>query len=212
MYCICKLIFFFSPIVLFWLFSFRSTESSLYSSASEPSPKTVSEEQREDDTDNLAPLNLSTRNQEHDERSEHSLTGSDTEKINGNELPLNLSLRTSQSGFVHSSAATSPQDLPQRPDKGLDEEPCDQRQTAALALCQLATASSEVSISFNAVTQSTQESMKTSSISSLKTVKPTTRAKAAATKRTNDQTESKCHKPIKKAKASGRALRRRPRC
>ncbi|XP_037544963.1 zinc finger protein 750 isoform X2 [Nematolebias whitei] len=189
-----------------------STESSQYSSASEPSPKTVSEEHCKDDTDNMAPLNLSTRNQEHDERAEHSLTGSDREKINGNELPLNLSLRTSQSGFVHSYAATAPEDLPQRPDKGLDEEPCDQRQTAALALCQLATASSEVSISFNAVNQSTQESLKTSGISSLKTVKPTTRAKAATKRTNNGQTESKCYKPVKKAKTSGRALRRRPRC
>lgn len=173
----------------------------------------MTEEQHKDDTDNLAPLNLSTRNQEHDERSEHSPTGSDMEKINGNELPLNLSLRTFPSGFVHRSTATTPEDLPQRLDKDLDQEPCDQRQTAALALCQLATASSEVSTSFTAVNQSTQESLKTTSISSLKTVKPTTRAKAAATKRTNnDQTESKCHKLIKKAKTSGRALRRRPRC
>uniref|UniRef100_A0A3Q3FWW1 Zinc finger protein 750 n=1 Tax=Kryptolebias marmoratus TaxID=37003 RepID=A0A3Q3FWW1_KRYMA len=190
------------------------TESSPHSTASEPCPKTVSEEHHEDDTDNLAPLNLSTRNQDHEERAEHSLMSSDTEKTNGNELPLNLSLRASQSGYVYSSAPTTPEDLPRRPDEDLDEEPCDQRQTAALALCQLATASSTASsIISSTANQSTQRSPETTSIGSLKTAKPATRAKTTATKRTNNSlTDSKCHKPIKKGKTSERPLRRRPRC
>ncbi|XP_017280924.1 zinc finger protein 750 [Kryptolebias marmoratus] len=191
-----------------------SAESSPHSTASEPCPKTVSEEHHEDDTDNLAPLNLSTRNQDHEERAEHSLMSSDTEKTNGNELPLNLSLRASQSGYVYSSAPTTPEDLPRRPDEDLDEEPCDQRQTAALALCQLATASSTASsIISSTANQSTQRSPETTSIGSLKTAKPATRAKTTATKRTNNSlTDSKCHKPIKKGKTSERPLRRRPRC
>lgn len=199
-------------INLFWLcFPFRSAESSQYSSVSEPSPKTVSEECHKDDTENLAPLNLSTRNQDPEERSEQSPMVSDTKIIHGNELPLNLSLRASQSSFVLSPVTKD--DLLQRPDKDLEEEPCDQRQTAALALCQLATASSVASVSnSNAANQSSQELLESSSIAPLKTAIPTTRAKTSATKRANiGQIDSKCHKPIKKAKTCGRALRRRPR-
>lgn len=201
------------PFCFGFFFLFRSAESSQYSSASEPSPKTVSEERHKDDMENLAPLNLSTRNQDSEERSEHRPIDSDTKKISGNELPLNLSLRASQSSVVHVSAPTTQEDVLQRSDKDLDEEPCDQRQTAALALCQLATASSVASVSISsAANQSTQELLESTRIASLKSAIPMTRAKTSATKRTNNGlTESKCHKPSKKAKTSGRALRRRSR-
>ena len=120
----------------FWSVPFRSAESSRYSSTTvyKLCPETMSEQDDEDDTEDLAPLNLSTRKNDDDKcPSEQRLRFFDKEKLKGDELPLNLSLRASQS---------SPKDLQQRPDTELDEEPCDQRQTAALALCQLATSSS----------------------------------------------------------------------
>ncbi|XP_051905793.1 zinc finger protein 750 [Hippocampus zosterae] len=79
--------------------------------------------QEEDNRSALAPLNLSTRKPD----------SSDTEEPRAAQVPLNLSLcspyaRTSEDGG-HT-----------------DEEACDQRQTAALALCQLAIASTAASL------------------------------------------------------------------
>ncbi|KAF7225524.1 zinc finger protein 750 [Nothobranchius furzeri] len=190
-----------------------SAESSQYPSvaACEPGLKSGSEENPEDDTEDLAPLNLSTRNQDHEEKPEHRLLGSDTERSDVSEFPLNLSLRASPSSLVHGSIAV--EGPPQGPDEDLDEERCDQRQTAALALCQLATASSVVSSnSFSVMSQSSEGPLGTTRNAPLERTQPPTRAKTPMKRAIRGQTESKWHQPNKKAKPSGRALRRRHRC
>ncbi|KAK5856206.1 hypothetical protein PBY51_007815 [Eleginops maclovinus] len=179
-----------------------SAESSRYSS--------TPHQDEEDTGEDLAPLNLSTRNQDKEQSpSDHRLRWSDNEKLKGEELPLNLSLRASYSSPVPISASSTSEDLQQRLDTELDEEPCDQRQTAALALCQLASASSVTS----SCEFSTTERPSEDSDSSCSPKKHITESKKTGTKRANSsQAESKCHKPSKRAKASGRVLRRRPRC
>ncbi|XP_071329168.1 zinc finger protein 750 [Trachinotus anak] len=184
-----------------------SAGSSRYSSmsVSEPCPETLSEQDDEDVREDLAPLNLSTRKQDNEKSpSDHRLRCLDTEKINRDELPLNLSLRASHS---------SPEALQQRPDAELDDEPCDQRQTAALALCQLATASSAASsCDLSTADGPSQDSTDVRSPGSPEKTEHTTKAKATSMKRANSgQTENNCHKPNKRAKAPGRVLRRRPR-
>lgn len=184
-------------------------------SVSEPCPETTSEQDEEDSREDLAPLNLSTRNQDKEKSpSDHRLRCSDTEKLKGEELPLNLSLRASYSSPVHSSAMSTSEDLQQRPDTELDEEPCDQRQTAALALCQLAIARSAASsCEFSTADGPSEDYTDARSPGSPKKPKHTTKAKAKGRKRANSgQAENNCHKPNKRAKAPGRALRRRPRC
>ncbi|KAF0032782.1 hypothetical protein F2P81_015072 [Scophthalmus maximus] len=178
-----------------------SAESSSYSSTSvsEPCPETTSEQDEEDTREDLAPLNLSTRRQ-HKENSpsDHRLRCSDSEKLKGDELPLNLSLRASHS---------SPENLQQRPYDELDEETCDQRQTAALALCQLASASSAVCLSdFSTADRPAEYSTGTGSLGSQEETKQTGLKRAKS-----GQSENNCHKPKKRAKAQGRVLRRRPR-
>ncbi|XP_018560186.1 zinc finger protein 750 [Lates calcarifer] len=177
----------------------RSAESSRYSSSSvsETCPDTTSEQDDEDSSEDLAPLNLSTRKPDNKKSpSGHRLRCSDTEKLKGDELPLNLSLRASQ---------TSPLDL--------DEEPCDQRQTAALALCQLAIASSAASsCDFSTAGEPSKDPTDARSPGSPEKTKHTTKAKATGMKRVNSgQAENNCHKPNKRVKSSGRVLRRRPR-
>ncbi|KAM3864369.1 zinc finger protein 750 [Diretmus argenteus] len=113
----------------------RHPSSSVSDSSSEPDE----EDKIEDD---LAPLNLSTRDQDKEiSPSDHTSRAScrDTEK---EELPLNLSLRAPHSSPDHCSTLGTLEGLQQRPDTQLEEESCDQRQTAALALCQLASISS----------------------------------------------------------------------
>lgn len=195
----------------------RLAENRQYSSmsVSESCPETASEQDDVEDTDDLAPLNLSTRNQDKEKnQSDHGLSCSDTVNLTENELPLNLSLRTSHDSNVHSSALSTSEDLHPRSAEQLDEEPCDQRQTAALALCQLASASSAVSsCDFSAADSSSKASTDAASPRSPKKIKQTTRAKAAGMKRaSSSQVESKCHKSNKRVKAAGRAVRRRPRC
>ncbi|XP_074512597.1 zinc finger protein 750 [Sebastes fasciatus] len=191
-----------------------SAESSRYSSlpVSEPCPETTPDQKDDDNRDDLAPLNLSTRNQDKC-LPDHRLQSSDTEKSKGDELPLNLSLRASYSSPVHSSAPSTSEDLQPRPDTELDEEPCDQRQTAALALCQLAIASSAASsCDFRKAERPSEDPTDTSSSGSPKKTKHTAKAKTTGMKRANSgQAENKCHKPNKRAKVSGRALRRRHR-
>lgn len=190
-----------------------SAENSRYSSVpvSEPRPETPDQDD-EDNREALAPLNLSTRNQ--DKEKDHRLRCSDSEKLKREELPLNLSLRACYGSPVHSSALSTSEDLQPRPDSELDEEPCDQRQTAALALCQLAIASSAVSsFDFSAADGPSEDFTDTTGPGSPKTTKHTTKAKTTGMKRANSgQAENKYHKPNKRAKAPGRALRRRPRC
>lgn len=194
---------------LFCFVSFRSTESSKHLSMSdfELHPKTKSEQDNVKDTDNLAPLNLSTKDKDNEKsQSDHRLRCSDTEILKENELPLNLSLRASHTSPIHSSVRSTTED----PDKEVDEEPCDQRQTAALALCQLSIASSAASsCDFSAV----DEPLNSTDSSSPKNTKQTSRVKVTGIKRAKSgQDGSKCHRPNKRVKAPGRALRRRPRC
>lgn len=196
-----------SIIVLF--FFSRSPESSRYSSrpVSEPSPETTSEQDIQDNSEDLAPLNLSTRNPEKN----HRLTGSFAEQLKREEAPLNLSLRA-----CYDSAAPlrTSVELQQKRGSELDEEPCDQRQTAALALCQLAIASSVASsCDFRSPERSSEDCIEAGIPSSAKKMKHATKAKATSVKRANSrQDENNCHKPTKRVKAPGRALRRRPRC
>ncbi|XP_049416843.1 zinc finger protein 750 [Epinephelus fuscoguttatus] len=194
-----------------------SAESSRYSliPGSEPCPEPTAEHDERDNREDLAPLNLSTRNQDNENSpSDYRLRCSDTGKLKGEELPLNLSLRASYSSPVHSSAPSTSEDLQQTPDTDLDEEPCDQRQTAALALCQLAIASSAASsCDFSTSDKPTEDSTDTTSCVSPRKTKHTTKAKPTGMKRAkSSQAENKWHKPSKRAKTAGRALRRRPRC
>lgn len=186
-----------------WLISFRSAESSQHFLASERNDG--------NDAQNAAPLNLSTKSQDQEKQPEHLLRAPDSVELKGNELPLNLSLRPSQSDFLQSSALNTSENVPPACDEDQDEEQRDQRQTAALALCQLATANSASSLcGFNSASSPSEDSI---SLVSPKTSVPTTRTKATRLKRPNSgQVESKCQKLNKKAKTSGRSLRRRPRC
>lgn len=201
-----------SPLTLYFA-SFRSAESSRYTSmpVSETCPEPAPEQDEEDNNrEDLFPLNLSTRSQDSETSpSDHRLRCSDAEKLKGEELPLNLSLRPPYSSPVHSSAPS--EHLQQSPDTEFDDEPCDQRQTAALALCQLAIASSAISsCDFNAADRPSEEP--TDTRSSPKKTKHTTKVKTTGVKRANSGQAEKCHKPNKRSKTAGRALRRRPRC
>nr|XP_019950067.1 PREDICTED: zinc finger protein 750 [Paralichthys olivaceus] len=180
-----------------------SAESSSNSSmsVSEPCPQTTSEQDDDESREDLAPLNLSTRKQDTENSpSDHRLRCSDTEKLKGDDLPLNLSIRAWHS---------SPEELQQRPDGELDEERFDQRQTAALALCQLSIASSAVtSCDLSTADRPLEDNTDGRSPGSpAKTKHKTTGKKRAKSGRA----ENNCHKPNKRAKVSGRLLRRRHR-
>lgn len=200
----------------FWPFHFRLAENSRFSfmSDSDPHPETSSERHKVDSTDDMAPLNLSTRNQDKEKiQSVDRLSCSDTVKSTEHQSPLNLSLRTSQTSPVCSSPTSTLEDLQQSSIEKLDEEPCDQRQTAALALCQLAIASSAVSSrDFSTIDEPWTDSTEAKSPVYQEKSKQTTRAKATAMKRPHSgKAETECHKP-KRVKAPGRVLRRRSRC
>ncbi|XP_077413047.1 zinc finger protein 750 [Vanacampus margaritifer] len=131
----------------------------------------------EDNRSILAPLNLSTRNPDI----------SDTEEARGAEVPLNLSLRSPHASTLEDGDHT-------------DEEACDQRQTAALALCQLAVASLAASLRHNGdrVPGATEKTEHKST------------ANTTAMKRFNgSRGKSNKHK-AKKRKVAARAVRRRP--
>uniref|UniRef100_UPI0037E8DEC4 zinc finger protein 750 n=1 Tax=Semicossyphus pulcher TaxID=241346 RepID=UPI0037E8DEC4 len=191
----------------------ESAESSKHSSTSvsERCQGPTLEQDAETNREDLAPLNLSTRDQERVKSpSDHRSGCSDTEKLKMAELPLNLSLRAPHNSPAHSSALSTSEDLPERPGAEWEEEPCDQRQTAALALCQLAIASSAASSCDFSTADGLSEAKRHDSP---KKTKNKTSTKAVGMKRANSgQDESNCHKTNKKAKAAGRALRRRPRC
>lgn len=182
-------------------------------SDSAPHPGTITEKNTVDTREDLAPLNLSTRNSDKDKcPSDHRLSSLEAEKSKREELPLNLSLRASHSSSIAQSMTTNASDDPQQShDPELYEEPCDQRQTAALALCQLASASSAASsCDFSPQEEPREDGIKASA---LKKTKHATKAKATSMKRANSvRAENKCHKPNKRAKIMGRPLRRRPRC
>lgn len=184
----------------------RSSESRQYccTSVSESGPNAESQPGYMDDLDDLAPLNLSTRNHDKTKQPGPTPGGSDTETLQDNEAPLNLSLRASSCSPAHGSA-------PSEADNEAEEEPCDQRQTAALALCQLSIASSAASsCDFGSVGR---PSSNAASAASAQGAKQRSRVKGRGVKRARSgHAESKYHKSNKRAKAHGRALRKRPRC
>ena len=180
---------------------------------SEPCLETISEQEAEDNGEDLGPLNLSTRNSDREKSpSDHRLRCLETEKLKQEELPLNLSLRASSNSPVNAGCALGPSDdLQQRQNAELDDEPCDQRQTAALALCQLATASSAAS-SCDLSTTPLEECKEEQMQGLIKKTKNKTKTKAKGLKRANgEKTESCSNKKKKRAKAPELALRRRPR-
>ncbi|KAJ0057822.1 hypothetical protein NL108_002940, partial [Boleophthalmus pectinirostris] len=157
-----------------------------------------------DNREEVAPLNLSTRS--HDKEDSSPLRhGSDS--LGREELPLNLSIRPSHiNPSVWSTTETPQWELGVEMD---EEEVCDQRQTAALALCQLASASSATSYDLNRGVTELEESSSTLQ----ERTKSTTETEAKIVKRKNkDKYENDNHKPTKRAKTTGRAVRRRPRC
>ncbi|XP_034045627.1 zinc finger protein 750 [Thalassophryne amazonica] len=182
-------------------------------SVSEQSCNTTSE-QEEDNTEDLAPLNLSKRNQDNENSSNNYRTKYlMTEKLKGEEAPLNLSLRPSQSSREQAHPSSIMGVLRQRPNNESNEEPLDQRQTAALALCQLATARSATASSDIATANASFGSADTGSPGSSSNTKHQNKAVTKRLKRAESgQAANNNHKPNKRAKGSGRALRRRPRC
>ncbi|KAF7659939.1 hypothetical protein LDENG_00290540 [Lucifuga dentata] len=190
----------------------------------EQCPVSAVDQHEEDNAEDAAPLNLSTRDPDKEKSpSKHHVKCSD-KKRKGDELPLNLSLRASHRSPVHHSHLGTSEDLQQRLSTQLDEEPFDQRQTAALALCQLASASSAASScdisTVDSPSRDSTEAQSSDSPSPTALAHPektehSTNAKAKGLKRANSsQAVSNCQKPNKRAKGKdpARALRRRPRC
>lgn len=153
-----------------------------------------------DSREDSVPLNLSKRNQ-----SDRKPDCSDGEDLKSEELPLNLCLRPS----CPSSALNTAKQLQERPDAELDD-PFDQRQTAALALCQLSIASSVASCGAD---QPTEDCTDVEAKTSGSKTKDTTKAKTTSLKRENsNQTKNQGTKTTKRAKTPEWRLRRRPRC
>lgn len=170
-----------------------------------------------DTSDDLAPLNLSTRNSDKETfPSDKRLSSSEAEQPDAEDLPLNLSLRPPpQCSPEHHSSRTRPGDC--RRSHELCEEPCDQRQTAALALCQLATASSLMSPHFVSPKGEPPKAADEEEVEEEedrgKAAKSKTKANMASVKRASaSRTDNNSNKLSKRAKTSGRPLRRRPRC
>lgn len=181
-----------------------SNERRQYPSPYESGPNNQSQQDYTDNMDDLAPLNLSTRKDDKTKQPDQAPRDCDTERLKENEAPLNLSLRATYSSPVHSSALSEAADE-------LKEEPCDQRQTAALALCQLAIASSAVSsCDFSRVVRPSNDTV---SAAPKQITKKRSRVKGRGLKRARSgHGESKYHKTSKRVKVQGRALRKRPRC
>lgn len=178
---------------------FRPAENSRSSPVpiSDSYPDTKLEKASSDSREDLVPLNLSKWNQ-----SDNRPDGSSGEELKREELPLNLCLRHSRpSSFLNPSG-----ELQDRPDVELDD-PFDQRQTAALALCQLSIASSAASsCNFSAADQPSEDCTDARISGS----KSENKAKTTNFKRaTSDQTKKQSNK---RAKASEWHQRRRPRC
>lgn len=166
-----------------------------------------------DTSDDLAPLNLSTKNSDKETfPSDKRLSSLEAEQPDGEDLPLNLSLRPPpQCSPEHHSSRTRPGDC--RRSHGLCEEPCDQRQTAALALCQLATASSLKSPHDVSPKGEPPKAEDEEEEDRGRPAKSKTKANTAGVKRTSgSRTDNNSNKLSKRAKTSGRPLRRRPRC
>ncbi|XP_028310594.1 zinc finger protein 750 [Gouania willdenowi] len=189
-----------------------SSDGSHFSSESVPEPHPKDGDHK-DNTDDLTPLNLSTKHQNQKRiQSDHRLTCTDSRTIKMPELPLNLCLRSSPGSPVHISSLNNPENPQLQTNNALEEEPCDQRQTAALALCQLASASS-AAMPCDFTVQPSTDLIETPSPASAENVTKPTRVKTAGVKRARSvHGESKNHKPNKRVKAHRRALRRKPRC
>ncbi|XP_061702836.1 zinc finger protein 750 [Syngnathoides biaculeatus] len=163
----------------------RSSERGAYPGVSEFCTAANSEKEDEDNRSAPAPLNLSTRN----------CDASNTEGPGGAEMPLNLSLRSPHAGTSEDADLT-------------DEEARDQRQTAALALCQLAVAGSAAYVRDFEQARRTEEDS-----SSTKNSKHDGGPKTSGVKRADrGLAKSNVYKARKRAKAAARPARRRPRC
>uniref|UniRef100_A0A3Q2Y1D9 Zinc finger protein 750 n=1 Tax=Hippocampus comes TaxID=109280 RepID=A0A3Q2Y1D9_HIPCM len=169
----------------------RSVENIRHSDVTESCVEATSN-QEEDNRSALAPLNLSTRKPD----------SSDTEEPRAAPVPLNLSLRSPYPRTSEDGGHT-------------DEEACDQRQTAALALCQLAIASSAASLRDFEPTRRPAEditdngdrasgSMEKAEHESTANTMPTKRLNGSHAKKSNNT-----HRP-KKRKVATRPVRRRP--
>lgn len=168
------------------------------------SPVSISDTQKEqascDSKEDLVPLNLSKWNQ-----SDRKPDCSGGEELRREELPLNLCLRPS----CPSSALNTVEELQERPAVELDDA-FDQRQTAALALCQLSIASSVASLC--GADQPTEDCTNLEARTSGSKTKDTNKAETTSIKRANsDQTKNQGTKTNKRTKTEWR-LRRRPRC
>lgn len=154
-----------------------------------------------DSGEELVPLNLSKRNQ-----SDSKPACSDGEEYKREELPLNLCLRAS----CPSSALSTAEEPQEGPDVELDD-PLDQRQTAALALCQLSIAGSLASSC--RANQPAEDCTDSGAKTSSSKTKDTTKVKTTSLKRANSkQTKNQGTKDSKRAKTPGWRPRRRPRC
>ncbi|XP_061740664.1 zinc finger protein 750 [Nerophis ophidion] len=162
----------------------RGSESR-YSAVSESCPETTSEHEEEDNRDDPAPLNLSTRTQDKD-----IFSADHRDQPKRAELPLNLTLCSSQ--------ANSSDD----PHLSADEETFDQRQNAALALCQLYVASTAASLCDIEPPERLKEDDEDPRNTKRTTRATLTGAKRARQAKTNNKTN-------KRAKVTKRNVRRR---
>uniref|UniRef100_A0A8C6TW28 Zinc finger protein 750 n=1 Tax=Neogobius melanostomus TaxID=47308 RepID=A0A8C6TW28_9GOBI len=164
-----------------------------------------------DSRDEAAPLNLSTRGQDSETESPRRMGHDRVENSSREELPLNLSIRPCDVTPSIWSASENPQ---QTPDVEMDdEEICDQRQTAALALCQLASAGSATSFCQVRIGGTTTEESSGRKKNLQASTNNKTTSKVKTMKRKNKgKLENDSHKQTKRAKTTARAVKRRSRC
>lgn len=183
-----------------WCVTHSSASSCRRAETDRNSPEPISDTSTEqascDRREELVPLNLSKRTQ-----SDSKPDCSDGEEFRREELPLDLCLRPASSG------PNTAEELLGRSDAELD----DQRQTAALALCQLSIASSAAFLS--GADQPAEHCTDVEAGSSGSKTRDTTKAQTTSLKRANsDQTKNHGTKNNKRAKIPERRLKRRPRC
>lgn len=185
-----------------WCVTHSSASSCRLAETDRNSPEPISDTSVEQAScarrEELVPLNLSKRTQ-----SDSKPDCSDGEEFRREELPLDLCLRPA----CPSSGPNTAEELLGRPDAELD----DQRQTAALALCQLSIASSAAFLS--GADQPAEHCTDVEERSSGSKTRDTTKAQTTSFKRANsDQSKNHGTKNNKRAKIPERRLRRRPRC
>lgn len=188
-----------------WYVIHSSASSCRLAETNRNSPVPISDTSMEEGScgsrEDLVPLNLSKRNQ-----TDSKPDCSDGEELKREELPLDLCLRPA----CPSSGPNTAEELQERPDVELDD-PFDQRQTAALALCQLSVASSVAF--FCGADPPAEECTDLEARKTGSKARDTTKAKTTSLKRANrDQTKNHGTKTNKRAKIPERRLRRRPRC